>query len=211
MNCNIPKFDCWVRPEFLYAEVGVHQPEKAIAFAVCGLYGQALLFHVLLESGAQRGRLPIHALMQSKCTNPTLGLTDLELWDAMSYNPCVIEYDCLAQMRVRAILRDGKWYGGEYMFTVDWHGSSEAESAGENGWKCHHIIALDNGQFAAQPNNRLLWFDPAFTSTGEPPKYATADKTYKCENEGKWRTVGDGVMFYGIENTPHGPFAAQPD
>lgn len=200
MNANIPRFDCWVRPEFLYGDKPAIA-EKAVAFAVCGLYGQALLFHVMLESGAVRGRLPIHALMQSPDTKPTLDLIDLELWDAMSYEPTVIEYQYLSQMRVKTILRNGKWYGGEYLFTVDWQGSVEAESAGDNGWKCHHIIALDCGQYAAQPNNRILWFDPAFTKPGDPPKYVTAAETYKCENTGKWRSADDGMMFYGIENT----------
>jgi hypothetical protein len=204
MNADIPKIDCWVRPEFLYGEGTDNPPEQGIAFAVCGLYGQALTFHVMLRSGAIRGRVPIHALMQTRDTVTDLTLPDLELWDCMSYNPCVIEYAYLSQMRVKTVLRNGLWYGGEYLFTVDWHGSQEAESAGENGWKCHHIIALDCGMFAAQPNNRTLWFDPAFTDTKDPPRYRTAERTYKCESTGKWRTVGEGVMFYGVETTDEG-------
>jgi hypothetical protein len=39
------------------------------------------------------------------------------------------------------------------MFTSDWCESEDAEEAGDGGHKCAHLIALDNGNFAAQPNN----------------------------------------------------------
>ena len=42
------------------------------------------------------------------------------------------------------------------MFTLDWHGNEDAEEAGEGGHKCAHIIALDNGNFCAQPNPSVV-------------------------------------------------------
>ena len=47
---------------------------------------------------------------------------------------------------------------GQYMFTLDWYGHEDAEEAGDGGHKCAHVIALDDGNFAAQPNNRIQWF-----------------------------------------------------
>ena len=46
------------------------------------------------------------------------------------------------------------------MFTLDWCESEDAEEAGDSAHKCAHLIALDNGNFAAQPNNRIQWFCP---------------------------------------------------
>ena len=46
------------------------------------------------------------------------------------------------------------------------------EAAGDDGHKCTHILALDNGNFAAQPNNRIQWFCPAFiTPFTDKPDY----------------------------------------
>lgn len=211
MNANIPRFDAMIVPGFLYGDDVVREPEQATVFAVSAIYGQALTFHAMLETGAVRGRLPIHALMvpTNQIANTelipegdSLDLLDLELWDCLSYECNVIVYDYLAGMRVKTCLRNGRWYGGEYMFTVDWSGTPESESAGDNGWKCHHILRLDCGRFAAQPNNRIRWFDPSFTRVGsleEQPKYVTADRVYKCEQGTKWRTSDDKLMFYGVE------------
>jgi hypothetical protein len=46
------------------------------------------------------------------------------------------------------------------------------------------MIALDNGNFAAQPNNRIQWFDPAFiTPFNEKPDYVTNTRVWKVERE----------------------------
>jgi len=37
------------------------------------------------------------------------------------------------------------------MFTRDWYGHEDAAEAGDGGHKRSHVIALDNGNFAAQP------------------------------------------------------------
>jgi hypothetical protein len=70
------------------------------------------------------------------------------------------------------------------MFTVDWYGSEDAEEVGDGGHKCAHFIALDNGNFAAQPNNRIQWFCPAFiTPFKEKPDYLTNTRVWKVERE----------------------------
>jgi hypothetical protein len=48
------------------------------------------------------------------------------------------------------------------------------------------IIALDNGNFAAQPNNRIQWFCPAFiTPFTDKPDYLTNTGIWKVERETK--------------------------
>ena len=42
------------------------------------------------------------------------------------------------------------------MFTRDWYGHEDAAEAGDGGHKRSHVIALDNGNSAAQPNNRMV-------------------------------------------------------
>ena len=56
---------------------------------------------------------------------------------------------------------------GKYLFTIDWGhpdanilNSDHSEIPHEH--KCAHIIALDNGNYAAQPNNRCIWDAPTF-------------------------------------------------
>ena len=70
-----------------------------------------------------------------------------------------------------------KLYHGEYLFTVDWaHPESNIvdteHSEIPDQHKCAHILALDNGNFAAQPNNRILWNIPSFTTSSSVPVLA---------------------------------------
>ena len=58
--------------------------------------------------------------------------------------------------RPHANLRTAPPEGGQYMFTRDWYGHEDAAEAGDGGHKRSHVIALDNGNFAAQPNNRMV-------------------------------------------------------
>ncbi len=88
------------------------------------------------------------------------------------------------------------------MFTLDWCGSETAEDVGEGGHKNAHILRLDNGCFAAQPNNRMLWYEPAFITrpyaSGERPDYVTNSHIWKCEGISKWATEDSPAMFYDI-------------
>src|SRR5690348_18467081 len=88
-------------------------------------------------------------------------LESLELWDCFSYDAEAITYDYLRGLRCRTLLRDRSSRQGEYTFTIDWSRSQYAEDPGEGGWKCAHIIKLDGGGCAAQPNNRIFWSEPS--------------------------------------------------
>jgi len=72
-------------------------------------------------------------------------------WDCFSYDVTCTVFDRLQESRVRVQMKDGSWEGGQYMFTLDWYGRETRKKAGDGGHKCAHMIALDNGVFAAQP------------------------------------------------------------
>jgi hypothetical protein len=184
LNTNIPRFYCHLRNEFLY-DGNSHHSEflKVCVFGAASISGRALGFHVLTENGAVIWRLPIHAFCH-KTGAPKQPLDWLEFWDCFSSEITCTVFDRLAESRVRVQLRDRSWEGGQYMFTLDWHCSPDAEEAGDGGHKCAHLIALDNGNFAAQPNNRIQWFCPAFvTPFTEKPDYLTNTAVWKVERE----------------------------
>jgi hypothetical protein len=197
LNADCPRFECYVRAEFLHAfETGYGEYVPGICHSVTSLAGHALGFNVLLNNGAHIGRLPIHALAH-KTPAEASWIWQLQLWNCFSYNVAVIEYEYLQEMRCKAWLTDGLERGGHYMFTVDYFGSADSESAGDGGWKCHHVIALDDGRFAALPNNRLCFYEPALvTPFTDKPGYKTMPRTWNVEDGGKWRTIGEGKMFY---------------
>ncbi|MFN6563909.1 MAG: hypothetical protein RMY28_029515 [Nostoc sp. ChiSLP01] len=184
LNTNIPRFYCYLRKEFLY-DCSAHHNEfiQVCVFAVSSISGRALGFHVLTDNGAVIWRLPINAFCH-KINAPSMPVDYLQFWDCFSYEITCTKFERLAESRVKVHLKDGNWSGGQYMFTLDWYGNEDSEEAGEGGQKCAHIIALDNGNFCAQPNNRLQWFCPAFvTPFKQKPDYITNTHVWKVERE----------------------------
>ena len=201
LNDDIPHFEVYVRSEFLQDfEEGSEGLIRGVCHGVTAIPGRALGFHVLLENGAHIGRLPIHALAHSEDAPSDKEVWELQLWDCFSAQVSIHEFGWLSGMRVRVYLANGEKVGGEYLFTVDYWGNNNAENAGETGWKCHHIIQLDNGLFAAQPNNRLCFFEPSMVVPfDEAPPYRTMTRTWKCEDGAKWRCSDDDRMFYTVK------------
>jgi hypothetical protein len=202
LNADVPVFYCLLRREFLYDQQS-HQNEfeKVAVFGVASIPARAALFHVMTERGAQIARVPISALVW-KTPAPQIPLDYLELWDNFSYEIAVTKFEFLKGLRCRTVFKDRQWYDGEYMFTLDWCGSETAEDVGEGGHKNAHILRLDNGCFAAQPNNRILWYEPAFITrpyaAGERPDFVTNSHIWKCEGVSKWATEDSQAMFYEI-------------
>ena len=184
LNVNVPRFYCFLRKEFLYdGEAHCGEFVCVCVFGVSSIQGRALGFHVLTENGAVIWRLPLHALCHKK-EAPVQPLDWLQFWDCFSYEVTAMTFDRLQDARVRVQLKDRFWEGGQYMLTIDWYQSEDAEEAGDGGHKCAHLIALDNGNFAAQPNNRIQWFCPAFvTPFTEKPDYVTNTRVWKVERE----------------------------
>ena len=203
LNVDNPEFECWIRKEFLYDQKkGEGEFVRCVVFGISSIPGRAIGFHCLTEVGATIWRVPIHALVH-RIDAPKASLENLELWDCFSEHVSVAEFDFLSEQKVQVWLRDGNAYPGEYMFTLDWWGSSSADGVGDIGHKCAHIIELENGCYAAQPNNRILWSEQAFISEPfkERPDYLTNTHIWKCENGMKWQTENSDKMFYGVSQS----------
>jgi hypothetical protein len=208
LNANIPAMYAQVRREYLYDLSGhVGEVEDCIIFGIASMGGHALLFHAIMENGAVFYRLPISAFIQRKFDVkkiPRPRLDELELWNCFSYYPAVTTYDILASQSGKYIGKDKKWYHGRYLFTVDWaHPESNIvdtdHSEISHEHKCAHILELDDGNYAAQPNNRLIWDIPSFTVKDEIPGYKVQTTEWNVEDSGKWRTEDTDNFFYEIE------------
>ena len=58
-------------------------------------------------------------------------------------------------------------------------------------------MELDNGNFAAQPNNRILWHVNSFTTKDEIPDYKVQNNEWNVENK-DWVTEDTDKFFYEI-------------
>jgi hypothetical protein len=200
LNADIPRFQCFVRKEFLYDQQRGHgEFMDCVVFGIASIPGRALGFHALLSDGAQVARIPIHALAHHREAK-SFPVDNLQLFDCFAYQVSVHEFSFLSGLRCRTVLKDGNWYEGQYLFTIDWYGNIESESAGDLGHKNAHFLKLDNGNFAAQPNNRILWAEPSFIAKPfqERPDYLTQTRVWKCEGIGKWATEDSQKMFYEV-------------
>ena len=209
LNANIPATYAQIRREYLYDLSGhVGEAENCVIFGMASITGRALLFHAVMENGAVFYRLPISAFIQpgfdvKKVPRPRL--VELELWNCFSYYPAITTYDILASQSGKYYGKDKKWHRGAYLFTVDWaHPESNIvdtdHSEIPHEHKCAHILALDDGNYAAQPNNRLIWNIPSFTVKEEVPfDWKVQTSEWNVENSGKWNTEDSDRFFYDIE------------
>ena len=61
-------------------------------------------------------------------------------------------------------------------------------------------MALKNGNYAAQPNNRIIWSIPSFTVKDEVPfDWKVQTSTWNVEDSSKWKTEDSDSYFYQIE------------
>lgn len=207
LNADVPAIQCLLRKEYLY-NLESHEGETipCVIIGCASIPGRAIGFHCLTENGAMIWRLPINAFCHKKGT-PKQDLEILELWDCFSEDVSVHEFSEIREMSVRVQLKDGKWYPGRYLITVDWCGSSGADNPGTWGHKCAHILKLNNGNFAAQPNNRIQWLDQAFVTDPftSKPDYKTNEHIWKSEDGNRWVTDHTDKMFYEIKGDNNGP------
>jgi hypothetical protein len=107
---------------------------------------------------------------------------------------------------MKYIDRNKKWNEGTYMFTLDW--AHEDKNIADLGFsevpgqhKCGHVIKLDDGNFAIQPNNRCRAFEPSFvTKPGQnliERKLGT--QMWSVENTAKWVLSDDDRYDYEVK------------
>jgi len=127
----------------------------------------------------------------------------LELWNCFSYYPSVHCFDWLDGLKGKFLGLDKKFYHGEYLFTIDWGhpennilNTEHSEIPQEH--KCAHILALANGNYAAQPNNRILWHVNSYTTDNSWPDYKVQTTVWDAENN-DMVTEDSDKMFYAME------------
>ena len=210
LNANIPVIYAQIRREYLYDLKSHHgEVEDCVVFGIASITGRPILFHAVMENGAIFYRLPISAFIQRGFNIkevPRTRLDQLELWNCFSYYPSIVTYDILLGQSGKYRGKDKKWYTGTYLFTVDWaHPESNIvdtdHSEVPQEHKCAHIMALKNGNYAAQPNNRLIWSIPSFTVKDEVPDWKVQTSEWTVEDSTQWRTEDSDKFFYDIEET----------
>ena len=208
LNANIPATYAQVRREYLYDLSGhVGEAEDCIIFAMASITGRPILFHAIMENGAIFYRLPISAFIQRGFDVqevPRPRLDELELWNCFSYYPAITTFDLLAGQSGKYFGKDKKLHRGAYLFTIDFaHPESNIidteHSEIPHEHKCAHIMALEDGNYAAQPNNRILWSIPSFTVRDEVPDWKVQTTEWNVEDTGKWKTEDSDNYFYKIE------------
>ena len=204
---NLPPVQCYVRKEYLYDfQSGVGEFEPCYWVSVKSIKGKALYFESLLTNyGALYDKLPLSAYVwKTELTEKQLPLDYIEIWDAFSYNISVIKKQMLSGLQCKVYMKDRVLYDGEYMFTIDSCHSEPNElnvslSETPNEHKSFNIIKLDNGQFAAQPNNRVLFYDQSLTPNGvNKPDFKVSTREFFCENGAKWTAGDEDNFFYEI-------------
>jgi hypothetical protein len=212
---NLPAVKCFVRKEFLYdfqrdengKLLGLGEYETAHWLTVKSIPYQALCFESQIhEYGAVYDKLPLHAFTWKKDVTKFYPLDWLQLWDCMSYNIAVIKKENLRNARCEVLLKDKSRELGHYLFTVDTCASDPGEldvtwAETPNEHKSFNVIKLDNGQFAAQPNNRIIWKHQSQTPSHElkRPYFRFSTRRWFCESQDRWTAAGTDNYTYENE------------
>jgi len=195
---NLPPVQCFARKEFLRDHADGHG-EFVPCFWVTAksIQARALYFESYLsEYGALYDKLPISAYTWKDDIKDFLPLSDLEMWDCLSYDIVCIEKMFLRGRECKVYLPSNNWMEGSYLFTLDGYGSGTlAETPNEH--KSFNVIKLDNGQFGCYPNNRVIWKDASFTPK-EPKRPDFKTSTHYYYAEGNMSFSDDDNYFYGI-------------
>tara|TARA_R100000655_G_scaffold22116_3_gene44952 strand:- start:797 stop:1453 length:657 start_codon:yes stop_codon:yes gene_type:complete len=207
LNANIPPIYCKIKTEYLYDMDQKKRGEReCVIFGLTSIIGRALLFNIMLPNGACFWRLPISAFFQKRFSRsqvPDMQVQELQLWNCFSYYPSVHRFDWMDGLDGKFRGKDKKFYKGNYLFTVDWAhpennilNTEHSEIPQEH--KCAHILELNNGNYAAQPNNRCLCHVNSYTTDKDWPDYKVQTTVWDCEDDA-WVTEDSDNMFYDLE------------
>lgn len=208
---NTPPIECFVRKEFLYdlvTDPDTGKPKAQGEFEPCiwisikSIRGRAFYIEALLTKyGALYDKLPLSAFVWKTSIDKYLSLDELQLWDCFSYELTILEKISLRNLKVKYKAKNKNWYMGNYMFTVD-NVSSDPNvidtsfSQIPSEHKSFNFIKLDNGQFAAQPNNRIIWFEPSHSpSKFAKPDFKTSTQVFSVEDKPKF-VFGDSDEYF---------------
>ena len=190
----LPPVPVWIKKEYLYDHQKGHgELTPGIWISIKSIQAKALYFETLLtDYGALYDKLPLSAFVwkQDYDKSNQLSLDTLQLWDCFDYHLTVIQKPLLS--RCEFFGKDKQMHPGEYAFTID---TAHADisildtnfSEHDPEHKSFNVIKLDNGQFAAQPNNRVIWRDQSLIPEKlMTPDFKVCSQNYKVETTPKW-------------------------
>ena len=198
---SLPPTPVWVRMEYLYDHKRGHgRLTPGMLVSVRSIPGKALYFEVLLlEYGSLFDKIPISGFVSTPDYSPSssgdLPLSSLQLWDCFDRDITVIEKPLLGRCAFLDKHDPAISHHGTYLYTID---SCHAEPSLDLGFseldqehKTFNILRLDNGQFAAQPNNRMSWSDPSLIPRATlTPDFFVCSQNYTVELDAEPWSVG---------------------
>ena len=160
----------------------------------------AVTFCVLLENGVLFTGLPINAFCTKSCDKQSL--SDLELWDCLSYDNNLIEMNLLKGMNCSVFLKNKTKEPAKYLFTIDFCNSSTLSGLSEtpNEWKMFHVLELNSGNYCIYPQNRIQFMDASLCKHEDVTDigYKVNQTKYVCEDGNKWSVSNDEDYLYGV-------------
>tara|TARA_R100000951_G_scaffold99368_1_gene89683 strand:- start:831 stop:1469 length:639 start_codon:yes stop_codon:yes gene_type:complete len=203
---NLPPIKVLVKKQYLYDhQKGKGEFVEGVWISCKSIQGRALYFETYLpEYGALYDKLPISAFVNTP-TDLDLELEELQLWDAFSYHLTIVEKASISGVRCKYLAPSKKWYYGEYLFTID-NAHADTNILNVNysevpeEHKSFNILELDNGHFAAQPNNRVIFYDKSLTPAKPlQPDFKVSTEYYSVENKSKWTAGDDDNYHYNLK------------
>lgn len=163
-NINLPPIGIYVRNKFTHKKDSPNYNGKTFGrlLGARSLSNQAMQFQVLLETGALFTGLPAHALSFEEDA-PDRELIDCQMWDTISSDIELIQYDLLLYMPCTLKLKSREIIEGEYLFSIDHIGRADL-SRDPTEWKMFHAIKSKEGNFHLYPQYRIKFLDDALCS-----------------------------------------------
>ena len=204
LNHSLPDWSCYIRNEFLFNHIkGQGEVTKCVVHCVASIENRVPLFEAFLENGVNWTRRPLHAFCW-KSDAPIEPLEDIMYWNCFSPYIDVQKRARLAGLQAELIRPDGKKVIGSYMFTLDWSwenkGVTDLNFSETPEHKCAHLFKMETGNYYAYPNNKIIWYDSAWTFNRieSNPGYEIDMNLYSVENKRKIETSNH--YMYEITN-----------
>lgn len=203
LNHNIPVITCFIRNEYLYNFTKGHEQHTLCdVHSVASIEKRTPLFEAFIENGVNWTRRPITAFCWKKDA-PIRKLNECMYWDCFSPYIDVQVRQRLAGLRADLITPNSCKLQGEYLFTLDWSWENKAGSCNVNfsetpEHKCAHVFKMDEGNFFAYPNNRIIWYDKAWTKNRikSNPGYLIDENIYSVENCSAFETSNEYITTF---------------
>jgi len=203
LSSSSPSIPVFVRNEFLYnQQKGLDSFTPGWVVGLRTVKGFAVTFYVLLENGVLFTGLPLHALCH-KVDAPKRVLSDVEMWDSLSYDHSIFQLDFLKKMSAKVLLKNKEILDSEYVFSIDFSNQTGLTGIAEspNEWKVFHFMKLKEGNFALYPQNRIIFKDASIIKSVDPKTidYKVNTQEWFSEDGKKWTVGDDDNYIYGLK------------